>query len=151
MVLALAICAWRFGLERSMPWPIAALALAFPLDGLIVGNTTLARPAGLVSRHRGEAGGLSGRPLFAPSTALLADFHRLTRGRIPLVGVGGISSGAEAYAKIRAGASLLQLYSALVYQGPGLVPRIKAELAALLRRDGYAQVREAVGADSGLQ
>ena len=78
---------------------------------------------------------------------MLKDLYRLTGGRIPLIGVGGIASGAQAYAKIRAGASAVQLYSALVYEGPGLVRRVKAELAALLKRDGFATVAEAVGAD----
>jgi len=117
------------------------------VDGLIVSNTTLARPAGLKSRHAAEAGGLSGRPLFAPSTALLRDVARLSGGQVPLIGVGGVASGADAYAKIRAGAALVQLYTALVFQGPALVPRIKRELAALLRRDGFATVADAVGAD----
>ncbi len=125
---------------------IAEVALERRLDGLIATNTTIERPPGLLGRHRAEAGGLSGRPLFAPSTEVLARLHRLTGGRLPLIGVGGIASGADAYAKIRAGASLVQLYTALVYQGPGLVPRIKAELAALLRRDGFSTVRDAVGA-----
>lgn len=126
---------------------IAEVALAQGLDGLIVSNTTIARPAGLKSRFRGEAGGLSGAPLFAPSTALLAEMYRLTGGRLPIVGVGGVASGAEAYAKIRAGASLVQLYTGLVYGGPGLPRRILTELAALLRHDGFATVAEAVGAD----
>ena len=126
---------------------IAAVALDFPLDGLIVSNTTIARPAGLTASHRAEAGGLSGRPLFAPSTALLGDFYDLTGGRIPLIGVGGLFSGADAYAKIRAGATLVQLYSALVYEGPGLIERIKRDLADLLRRDGYGRLQDAVGAD----
>lgn len=125
---------------------IAALALERPLGGLIVGNTTIERPPGLTGRHRAEPGGLSGRPLFARSTAVLADMHRLTHGRVPLIGAGGVASAEDAYAKIRAGASLVQLYTALVYQGPGLVPRIKAGLAALVRRDGFAGVAEAVGA-----
>lgn len=125
----------------------AEVALAAGLDGLIMGNTTVSRPAGLASRHREEAGGLSGRPLMAPSTAKLADLFRLTGGRIPLVGSGGVASGADAYAKIRAGASLVQLYSALVFEGPGLVERIKRDLAALLRRDGFPSVADAVGAD----
>ncbi len=127
---------------------IAEVALAQPLDGLVVANTTVARPAGLKGRHRDEAGGLSGRPLFAPSTALLAEMYRLTEGRLPLIGVGGVASGADAYAKIRAGASLVELYTALVFAGPGLVARIKAELAARLRGDGLASVAEAVGADA---
>jgi dihydroorotate dehydrogenase len=88
---------------------------------------------------------LSGKPLFAPSTALLAEMYRRTHGRVTLVGVGGIANGADAYAKIRAGASLVQLYTGLVYQGPGLVERIKSELAALLRRDGVTAIADAVG------
>jgi dihydroorotate dehydrogenase len=123
---------------------IAEVALAQNLDGLIVSNTTVARPP-LRSRHRGEAGGLSGAPLLAPSTEVLAEFHRLTGGRLPLIGCGGVASGADAYAKIRAGASLAQLYTALVYRGPGLVAEIKKELAALLRRDGFSTVSAAVG------
>ena len=126
---------------------IAEVALTQGLDGLIVSNTTIERPADLESRFRGEAGGLSGAPLFGPSTALLAEMYRLTGGRLPLVGVGGVASAAEAYAKIRAGAALVQLYTGLVYHGPGLPRRILIELAALLRRDGFATVAEAVGAD----
>jgi dihydroorotate dehydrogenase len=126
---------------------IAAVALEQQLDGLIATNTTVARPPGLRGRHRDEAGGLSGRPLFAPSTQVLARVYRLTEGRVPLIGVGGVASGADAYAKIRAGASLVQLYTALVYEGPGLVQRIKADLAALLRRDGFESVAQAVGAE----
>ncbi|MBN9530044.1 MAG: quinone-dependent dihydroorotate dehydrogenase [Alphaproteobacteria bacterium] len=125
---------------------IAGLAIAHGLDGLIVSNTTLARPESLRSVHSRETGGLSGRPLMTPSTALLAEMRRLTAGRLILIGAGGISSGADAYAKIRAGAAAVQLYSALVYQGPGLVGRIKAELAALLKADGWRSVAEAVGA-----
>jgi len=125
---------------------IAGVALAHGLDGLIATNTTIARLAGLKGRHRAEAGGLSGRPLLAPSTAVLARLHRLTEGRLPLIGLGGVASGADAYAKIRAGASLVQLYTALVYQGPALVGAIKRDLAALLRRDGFASLSEAVGA-----
>jgi dihydroorotate dehydrogenase len=124
---------------------IAAVALERGVDGLIATNTTIARPAGLRGRHRAEAGGLSGRPLFAPATRVLAEMYRLTGGRVPLVGVGGVAGGAEAYAKIRAGAALVQLYTGLIYEGPALVPRIKAELAELLRRDGFGSVGEAVG------
>ncbi len=126
---------------------IAEAALETGIDGLIISNTTVARPAELRSPQASEAGGLSGKPLFAPSTALLADMYRRTRGDIPLIGVGGIASGADAYAKIRAGASLVQVYTALVYQGPGLVLRIKRDLAGFLVRDGFASIAEAVGAD----
>lgn len=126
---------------------IAAVADAGPVAGLIVGNTTVERPAGLRGAHRDETGGLSGRPLFGPSTDVLSDMYRLTGGRIALVGVGGVSSGADAYAKIRAGASLVQLYTALVYQGPGLIGELKRDLARLLRADGFESVAAAVGAD----
>jgi dihydroorotate dehydrogenase len=124
---------------------LAAAALATRIDGLIIANTTVARPATLVSPEAHEPGGLSGRPLFAPSTSLLAEMYRLTSGKVPIIGVGGIASGADAYEKIRAGASLVQLYTALVYRGPGLVQRIKLELAALLVRDGFASLAEAIG------
>ena len=124
---------------------IAEVALDAGIDGLIVSNTTSERPAGLRSRLAAEAGGLSGRPLFAVSTALLHDFYRLTQGRLPLVGVGGVGGAPEAYEKIRAGASLVQLYTALLFDGPALVGRIKTGLAALLRRDGFASVAAAVG------
>src|SRR3546814_14767544 len=89
-------------------------------------------------------GGLSGRPLFALSTQVLRDVYRLTGGKIPIIGVGGVSSGADAYAKIRAGASLVQLYSALTYEGPSLVTRIKRDLALALARDGFTRVADAV-------
>ncbi len=126
---------------------IADVALAAKVDGLIIGNTTVARPPTLKSPDRDAPGGLSGRPLFVQSTACLAAAYRHTKGQIPIIGCGGIASGADAYAKICAGASLVQLYSALVFYGPGLVDRIKRELAALLRRDGFGAVSEAVGAD----
>jgi dihydroorotate dehydrogenase len=129
---------------------LAEAALSSGIDGLIVGNTTVARPATLQSHSAHEPGGLSGKPLFAPSTALLAEIYRLTGGKVPIVGVGGIASGADAYQKIRAGASLVQLYTALVFQGPGLVERIKRDLAALLARDGFTSVMAAVGADAHL-
>lgn len=124
---------------------VAHVALESGVDGLIIGNTTLSRPDGLAGAHRAEAGGLSGRPLMALSTEVLGDLWRRTGGRVPLVGTGGIASGADAYAKIRAGASLVQLYTALVYEGPGLVRRIKTELATLLARDGFARLADAVG------
>ena len=127
---------------------IAAAALGSRISALIVSNTTLARPAALQSPHAAEAGGLSGAPLMAPSTAILAAFARRLEGGLPLIGVGGIASGADAYAKIRAGASAVQLYTALVYEGPGLARRVADDLAALLRRDGYSSVADAVGTQS---
>jgi dihydroorotate dehydrogenase len=126
---------------------IAAVALETGIDGLIISNTTVARPAGLKNAARAQIGGLSGAPLFTPSTQLLGDMYRRTAGRMPLIGVGGVADGASAYAKIRAGASLVQLYTALIFEGPGLIVRIKRELAALLKKDGFACVADAVGAD----
>ena len=117
------------------------------IEGLIVSNTTVARPAALQSAHAKEQGGLSGAPLFAPSTRILRGMAARLPRTLTLIGVGGIASGADAYAKIRAGASLVQLYSALALQGPGLVARIKRELLACLLRDGFATVGDAVGAD----
>ncbi len=127
---------------------IAALALEHAIDGLIVSNTTIARPDSLRSAHRGEAGGLSGRPLFKPSTEILRTMRRLTKGKLVLIGVGGISSGEDAWAKIRAGASLVQLYTALVYEGPTLVTRIKRELLACMKRDNIKTIKDAIGLDA---
>jgi dihydroorotate dehydrogenase len=123
---------------------IADVVRTSGIEGLIVSNTTIARPQ-LKSSHAQETGGLSGRPLLAPSTEVLRGMRQRLGKSVTLVGVGGIGGGADAYAKIRAGASLVQLYTALVYQGPGLVARIKQELLACLARDGYANVTAAVG------
>ncbi len=128
---------------------IAEVVLEAGIDGLIATNTTVARPDSLVDRHKAETGGLSGRPLMEPSTAVLADMYRLTGGRLPIIGVGGVASGRDAYAKIRAGASLVQLYTGLVYHGPGLVGRVNRELAGLLRADGFSTIGEAVGSGAG--
>ena len=125
---------------------ITELALAEGVDGLVISNTMVSRPAGLVSDRRTETGGLSGRPLFDLSTRLLARVYKASGGTLPLIGVGGVASGSDAYAKIRAGASLVQLYTALVYAGPALIQHIKTDLAALLRQDGYDSVDAAVGA-----
>ncbi len=119
-----------------------------PVDGLIVSNTTISRPATLAGKHKEEQGGLSGRPLFALSTEKLKAFYIKTEGSIPIIGVGGIASAEDAYAKIKAGATLVQLYSALVYQGFGLVRRICEELPVLLERDGFSHISEAVGAET---
>ncbi len=127
---------------------IAELVLAYGVDGLIATNTTISRPTTLLSPNAQEEGGLSGTPLFARSTQVLARLRRTTRGRIALIGVGGVDSGATAYAKIRAGADAVQLYTGLVYGGPGLIARIKRDLAALLARDGFSCVADAVGVDA---
>ena len=126
---------------------IVAVCRDLRMDGIIVGNTTLSRPPTLRSPRRGETGGLSGPPLMTLSTEVLRRAAQRTEKQFPLVGCGGIASGADAYAKIRAGATLVQLYSAMVYDGPPLIRRIKDELASLLARDGFATVADAVGAD----
>ncbi|WBH16936.1 quinone-dependent dihydroorotate dehydrogenase [Sphingomonas radiodurans] len=131
-------------LEPSAIDDIARAVIDHRLDALIVGNTTVSRPP-LASPHAGEKGGLSGAPLAALARQRLSDFRRATGGAIPLITAGGIDGGAEAYARIRAGASLVQLYSAMAYGGPALPMRLLHELAALLRRDGFASVGEAVG------
>jgi dihydroorotate dehydrogenase len=125
---------------------ITEAAIAHGLDALVVGNTTLSRPARLLSPHAMETGGLSGAPLMDLSTRVLGQFRAAAHGRIALIGVGGIASGADAYAKIRAGASAVQLYTALVYQGPGLVVRIKRDLSRRLRTDGFSSIAEAAAA-----
>jgi dihydroorotate dehydrogenase len=126
---------------------IVAVCRELKMDGIIVGNTTLARPSSLRSIRRAEAGGLSGAPLTALATEVLRRTAQRVEGQFPLVGCGGVGSGADAYAKIRAGATLVQLYTAMVFDGPPLIRRIKDELALLLARDGFATVTEAVGAD----
>lgn len=123
---------------------IARAAIENGVDALIVGNTTVTRP-GLRSSHAAEAGGLSGAPLAPLARTRLADFRSATGGAVPLIAVGGIASGAEVYARIRAGASLVQLYTGLVYEGPGLAARMLRDLDALLARDGFSSVAEAVG------
>ena len=125
---------------------ISDAVAAAGFDGVIIGNTTLSRPASLSSRFRSEAGGLSGAPLMPLSTRVLGAFHVAAKRRFALIGVGGIASGGDAYAKVRAGANAVQLYSALVFQGPGLVLAIRRDLAARLAADGFASLAEAVGA-----
>jgi dihydroorotate dehydrogenase len=126
---------------------VARAAIDGGIDALIVANTTVSRPP-LRSTHAGEAGGLSGAPLKALALQRLKDFRAATGGALPLIAVGGIENGADAYDRIRAGASLIQLYTALVYQGPGIARAIAEELRALLSRDGFARLAEAVGVDS---
>jgi dihydroorotate dehydrogenase len=152
------VMAVRDGLERRVPVflkiapdlddsalaELADVAMATGVDAIIATNTTLARD-GLRDPQGQQAGGLSGKPLFDRSTRVLATLSRRVDGRLPLIGVGGIDSGAAAYAKIRAGASAVQLYSALAYQGLTLVARINRDLDALLQRDGFATVADAVG------
>ncbi|NKX44591.1 quinone-dependent dihydroorotate dehydrogenase [Roseicyclus persicicus] len=123
---------------------IAEVALQAGLAGIVATNTTLSRD-GLASRHRGEAGGLSGQPLFEKSTRVLAQLHRLTGGRLPLIGVGGVSSADQAWEKLRAGASAVQLYTALVYGGITLGARIAEGLDARCTAEGVASVADVTG------
>jgi dihydroorotate dehydrogenase len=132
-------------LEAGEVETIVAACLAHGLAGIMVSNTTVTRPP-LKSRFRDEAGGLSGAPLAPLAAAKLAEFAQAAAGRLALVSVGGIGSGAEAYARLRAGASAVQLYSAMVFEGPGLVARIKRDLARRLHADGFRSVSEAVQA-----
>ena len=125
---------------------IARIAIDTGLGALIVSNTTISRPD-LASRHREETGGLSGAPLRNLALQRVRDFRTATGGAIPLVGVGGIADAEDAWARIRAGASLVQLYSALVYEGPGLARKMVRGLEKLMRRDGFASIAEAVGSE----
>lgn len=126
---------------------MAAIALQCGVDGLVVSNTTSDRADTLKSKYSQEKGGLSGPPVKQAALQTLRDMYRLTHGKIPIIGVGGIENGADAYERIRAGASLLEIYTALVYKGPGLLPTMKRELSELLERDGFHSVAEAVGVD----
>ena len=126
---------------------IVEVSMARGITALIVSNTTISRSP-LKSRYAGEAGGLSGAPLRDLAQQRLVDFRKASGGAIPLIGVGGISSAEHAYARIRAGASLVQVYSALVYEGPGLARTINKGLARLLKRDGFTSIAQAVGADA---
>ena len=135
--------------------------LEYKVDGLVISNTTVTRADTLKSENKKEKGGLSGKPVKELSTECIRDMwswvarvtrrYKLTNGKVPIIGVGGISSGEDAYEKIKAGASAVEIYSALVYPGMGLVPQIKKDLVELLHRDGYSNVSEAVGKDVDLE
>jgi dihydroorotate dehydrogenase len=131
-------------LERTEIDTIARTAIDRRVDALIVGNTTVSRPA-LKSKHKGEAGGLSGAPLKRLALERLRDFRAATGGALPLIAVGGIENGVDAFDRIRAGASLVQLYTALVYKGPGLAKEINGELRRLLALHGFARLTDAIG------
>jgi dihydroorotate dehydrogenase len=127
---------------------MAATARRRGVDALVVSNTTVARPASLAGAAKGETGGLSGRPLFSPSTRLLAEAYLRVGAALPLIGVGGVDSAEAAWTKIRAGASLVQLYSALIYAGPGLVGEIKAGLLRRMEAEGIRSLAGVVGRDA---
>ncbi|MCC3303257.1 quinone-dependent dihydroorotate dehydrogenase [Sneathiella sp. HT1-7] len=129
---------------------IAAAVLDHQIDGLVISNTTITRPESLRSPQKSETGGLSGQPLKHISLAVLKDMYQATGGKLPIVGVGGIQSAEDAYARIRAGASLLQLYSAMVYRGPYVAVEIAKGLARKLREDNLASIEVAIGIDTPL-
>ena len=124
---------------------VVEAAIAHGIDGLIVANTTIARPGTLRSTEAAQAGGLSGAPLLAPSTAMLARAHAMAAGRLVLIGCGGVGTGADVLEKLRAGATLVQLYTAFSYAGPALIGRLKRELREALRDQGFATVSDAIG------
>ena len=126
---------------------IALISLANNIDGLIISNSSIDRPNTLNSNLRNEVGGLSGKPIFLKSTLMLKKMYTLTNGQIPLIGVGGITDGLECYNKIKAGASLVQIYTALTYEGPLIINKILFELIYLLKTDGYKNIKEAIGKD----
>jgi dihydroorotate dehydrogenase len=134
-------------LGQGEPDQIVRAALQHGIDALIVANTTVSRPL-LRSRYKDEAGGLSGEPLKPLALKALRDFREASGGEIPLIGVGGIANADDAWERIRAGASLVQLYSAMVYEGPGIAHRIALGLAQRLKREGFANIAEAVGSES---
>ncbi len=124
---------------------IALISLANNIDGLIISNTTISRPGNLSSDQKQKQGGLSGKPLFNLSNKILKQMFELTNGQIPLIGVGGISNGSDCYEKIKSGASLVQIYTALIYSGPYLIDEIKKELVDLIKTDGYKNISEVIG------
>jgi dihydroorotate dehydrogenase len=126
---------------------IALMSLANNIDGLIISNSTIERSNILSSKLKNEIGGLSGKPLFLKSTLMLKKMYSLTNGQIPLIGVGGVSNGQECYEKIKSGASLVQLYSALTYQGPTIIKLILVELLNILKTNGYKNIKDVIGKD----
>ena len=134
-------------LDNEQKRDIALTSLAQGIDGIVISNTTLSRLNSLTDKNKNEIGGLSGKPLFIPSTLLIKEMYNLTGGKIPLIGVGGISNGRDVYEKIKAGASLVQLYTSLVYEGPKIIKTINLELKNLLKADGYSNITEAIGTE----
>lgn len=126
---------------------VAHVIMDTGVDGMIVSNTTNVRPESLISKHRIETGGLSGAPIKDRSTECIRTMYKLTEGKVPIIGVGGVGSGRDAYDKLKAGASLVQVYSMMVYEGPGLVSRIRKELADIILENGYKSVEDVVGAE----
>ncbi len=137
-------------LDEAKQEELAKTVLEAGIDGLVLTNTTLDRPEELPKSFTTQKGGLSGKPLTDKSTAVIRNFYRLTKGKLPIIGVGGISTGSDAYAKIKAGASLVQLYTGLVFKGPTVANSINRELLQLLKSDGLTNISQAVGKDTKL-
>ncbi len=135
-------------LDEKQQQEIAETLLSAKVDGVILSNTTLDRPEFLPEKFRGEKGGLSGVPVREKSTNIIRNFYNLTGGKLPIIGVGGISNASHAYEKIRAGASLVQLYTGMIYEGPAIANNINKGLIELLERDGFASITDAIGADN---
>lgn len=133
-------------LTEAQQQDIAQVVITMKIDGLVLGNTTLSRPECLPEKFRAQKGGLSGQPLAKLSTRVIHSFYALTKGQIPIIGVGGVDSGAQAYEKIKAGASLVQLYTALVFKGPTVAHSINTDLLKLLKNDGFKHLGDAIGA-----
>ena len=138
-------------LNRAQQEELSQALLEAEIDGLVLTNTTLERPASLPENFAAEQGGLSGKPLTQKSTDIIGNFYKLTKGQIPIIGVGGVSNARDAYDKIRAGASLVQLYTGLVFQGPSVAHSINQGLAGFLRADGFDHVSDAIGAAVEIQ
>ena len=132
-------------ISKNQLGDISDIVLSSRIDGVIISNTSIQRSNELISTHASEKGGISGLPIKEKSSKLLKDFYILTNGKIPLIGVGGISNGKDAYQRILNGASLIQLYTSLIYKGPSIVNKIKEELVYLLKRDNYKSLDQAVG------
>ena len=132
-------------ISKNQLGDIADIVLSSTIDGVIISNTSIHRSNELISKHANEKGGISGLPIKDTSNKLLKDFYILTNGKIPLIGVGGISNGTDAYERILNGASLIQLYTSLIYKGPFIVNKIKEELVYFLKRDNYKSLEQAVG------
>jgi len=126
---------------------VAAVVLETGIDGMIVSNTTNARPEALVSRHKHERGGLSGEPIKERSTECIRQMYKLTNGKVPIIGSGGVASGRDAYDKLKAGASCVEIYSSMVYEGPGVVSRIRKELVEIILENGHKSIDDVIGAD----
>lgn len=132
-------------LDEKQQEDIAKIVLENGIDGLIISNTTIDRSDDLKSANKGEAGGLSGKPLFEKSNQVLRNFYKLTNGKLPIIAVGGVFDAKDAYEKIKSGASLVQIYSALIYNGFGMVEKINKDLDGLVRQDGFDNISQVVG------